>query len=405
MAFISLLDERARPKGSRDPLGFELVWVHYGRKVVGNLTTVTSSWQNFGVALLGFHWSNELCKNCAPADKQEKLQEHFIRYEQLAGYLRCSAKDEDIMGITRVKRKLSDAPNNRLSIGVEQYNLILSDQISYGLWGLYSSALRESGLINGDGRELTSKGLKTVSLIESKLKSDWYWKVMSGRKGNISVSDVQNEGKIFLKALRNKYLKELLISELLNGPGKHPCQSALYKCSAKLEAKNLESGVPLFIREIKKKTKSDVLTKSLHNIEKIERVLVISNIIFNYCRLKDGELIENVAKVISEKYDFNYLAKSNGLSGYPYEKDLEKVRLHLIAGNVSEAIEALLSLNKKIMDGRDGAAWVSREGKGKLRVRVASETAWLPEQKKIETKWDYNYFLRSYMQIASKERA
>ena len=38
MAFLSLLDERAKPKGSRDPLGFELVWSHFGRMVIGNLT-------------------------------------------------------------------------------------------------------------------------------------------------------------------------------------------------------------------------------------------------------------------------------------------------------------------------------------------------------------------------------
>ena len=59
MPFITLLDDRARPEGSRDPLGFELVWSYFGRKVVGNLTTITSSIENFAVALLGFHWANQ----------------------------------------------------------------------------------------------------------------------------------------------------------------------------------------------------------------------------------------------------------------------------------------------------------------------------------------------------------
>ena len=31
MAFLSLLDERLKPKGSRDPLGFEQVWTKFGR--------------------------------------------------------------------------------------------------------------------------------------------------------------------------------------------------------------------------------------------------------------------------------------------------------------------------------------------------------------------------------------
>jgi hypothetical protein len=32
MAFLSLLEDRAKPKRSRDPLGFELVCSYFGRK-------------------------------------------------------------------------------------------------------------------------------------------------------------------------------------------------------------------------------------------------------------------------------------------------------------------------------------------------------------------------------------
>ena len=69
MPFLSLLDDRAKPKGSRDPLGFELVWTHFGRKVVGNLTTITSSVENFTVALLGFYWVHQIHGN---ADKDSR---------------------------------------------------------------------------------------------------------------------------------------------------------------------------------------------------------------------------------------------------------------------------------------------------------------------------------------------
>ena len=103
MALISLLDDRARPKGTRDPLGFEMVWTHFGRKVIGNLTTITRSWRIFAVGLLGFHWVNQICRDEHPKNKQLLLQEHFVRYEQLAAYLRFKSGDEDTMGITRVR--------------------------------------------------------------------------------------------------------------------------------------------------------------------------------------------------------------------------------------------------------------------------------------------------------------
>ena len=80
MAFLSLLDDRAKPKGSRDPLGFELVWSHYGRQVIGNLTTVTASLNNFAVALVGFQWANELHAHLPEHGRQIRIRDSFLRY-------------------------------------------------------------------------------------------------------------------------------------------------------------------------------------------------------------------------------------------------------------------------------------------------------------------------------------
>jgi hypothetical protein len=52
--FFTDLDESLRPKGSRDPIGLEPIWSQVGRRLVGNLTTVTRSLDNFIVTLVGF---------------------------------------------------------------------------------------------------------------------------------------------------------------------------------------------------------------------------------------------------------------------------------------------------------------------------------------------------------------
>ena len=96
--FISLQDPRQRPKGTRDPLGFEQIWTLYGREVVSGLTTITNSLDNFIVALLGFYLSgiNEI-------DNDEKMM-NFIRYEQTVAYLRLHInRSQNILGITRAK--------------------------------------------------------------------------------------------------------------------------------------------------------------------------------------------------------------------------------------------------------------------------------------------------------------
>lgn len=195
MTFISLLDDRAKPKGSRDPLGFELVWSFFGRQVVGNLTTITSSLENFAVALLGFHWANELCAGNDPADRQKAVRGTFLRYEQIAAYLRYFGHSESIMGITRVKKKArTEVPAFDIGIGADEQ--ILSDQASYGLWGLYSAAMRDTGLIQGNERMLTERGLEIVRMIEQQLDKGMFLRWLKSPR--VSRSELESLSKGFM---------------------------------------------------------------------------------------------------------------------------------------------------------------------------------------------------------------
>lgn len=416
MAFLSLLDDRARPKGSRDPLGFEMVWTHFGRQVVGNLTTITSSWRIFSVGLLGFYWCNKLCHDTHPEEKQKKLQEHFIRYEQLAAYLRSSAGDDDIMGITRVRKNLK-TPAKTVRISTEQQDLILSDQVSYGIWGLYSTALRETGLIRGDYRELTERGLEVVRLIEKGLTgtsgqcdSAWCWQFLQGKKNKIKISDLKLEGEHFVKAVTSKKVKKTLIAALMQGSGGHACQLDLYNTCRVLPKEVLKGesikrgGIGPLVAAIREKSNSDELSQALDNISQVERLLVTANKLFDYLRLKDGEPLLRIAEIVHQDYSFDYIAAGPEFRSVPYGADLEVLRNHLKGGNTLAALRCLLGMNKKIMAGRGGAAWVEESGDGKLRVRVKAEKASLPKQEKLQSRWDYDYFLRSYARIAAMEK-
>lgn len=103
LTVLSLMDDRSRPKGSRDPLGIEAIWSFMGRKVVGNLTTVTSNLDNFMVALLCCHHAN------ASSDQPDQIQTNYLRAEQLAAYLRLAAGNENFLGITRPRLILKAA--------------------------------------------------------------------------------------------------------------------------------------------------------------------------------------------------------------------------------------------------------------------------------------------------------
>ena len=58
--FLTEIDSRAKVKGTRDPLGLVPLWSHFGRHVVGNLTTVTDSVRGFTTLLLGYHFTREV---------------------------------------------------------------------------------------------------------------------------------------------------------------------------------------------------------------------------------------------------------------------------------------------------------------------------------------------------------
>jgi len=106
LSIISLFDDRARPKGSRDQLGIEAVWSFMGRRVVGNLTTVTSNLENFIVALLCCYHAN------SNWTKIDQVQEQFMRTEQLAAYLKLTNAGHleltGFLAITRAGKNLQE---------------------------------------------------------------------------------------------------------------------------------------------------------------------------------------------------------------------------------------------------------------------------------------------------------
>src|SRR5688572_19662809 len=132
MAFLTELDDRAAVRGSRDPLGIVPLWSHFGRHVVGNLTTVTDSVRGFTTTLLGYYFAREIHER--EVNRAESTLALFLKFEQLAGYCRYHAKkDGKFRGIDRVKRTVGQTVV-RLSARAEDQ--ILSNQKVYGLWGL-----------------------------------------------------------------------------------------------------------------------------------------------------------------------------------------------------------------------------------------------------------------------------
>lgn len=404
MAFLSLLDERAKPKGSRDPLGFELVWSHFGRKVIGNLTTITSSMDNFAVALLGFYWANQL----VPVDGEEsarhkQIREVFLRYEQLTGYVRYFGGATDIMGITRVKKRIHD-DSFKLTLGQSADQQILSDQASYGLWGLYSSAARDTGLVAGNNRTVTSLGQTITQEILQQLGSigDELFSLLTPQKP-LGREQLERIAKTFMKAIQHKKAQEPLLEALMSGNDPEGVQNELWLITRENFSKKAErpENIEGFIKLILEGKPSERLAQYMHDIVATERLLVSVNNIFHYCRRKDGaSLAEIVDELGKKKYSYAHLPETLPEDKFPRREQLLSIIEALHNDEMPRAINEILQLNKEVMQQRSGAPWVEVEPGNTLRVKVKSEKAELRSQSYIEQRWDYDYFLGSFLNIA-----
>ena len=99
--FLTLEDPNARIQGSRDPLGVQPVWASFGRHVVTNLTTVTTSIRGFTVLLIGRLCAEKMIAKGTSGEQD--AHSIFLRAEQIGSYARHLAHgvDGDIRGIER----------------------------------------------------------------------------------------------------------------------------------------------------------------------------------------------------------------------------------------------------------------------------------------------------------------
>ena len=155
--FLTDLDPQAAIKGSRDPLGIQPIWTRMGRHVVGNLTTVSTSVRDFTTTILGYYFAERVSNE----DHGGTDLAVFLCCEQLAAYARGGInKDSVFRGTERAKKNFNE--NARLRLGTASAALILSDQKTYGLWGLYSVPSRSSGLLTGDPARVTPSVRKFI---------------------------------------------------------------------------------------------------------------------------------------------------------------------------------------------------------------------------------------------------
>jgi hypothetical protein len=89
MYFITSQDPNYTVKGSRDPLGLQVIWQEAGRWLIPNLSTVSSNIKDFQVLCIAYALKKVL--NIS----DEGFEDFFIRFEQLMAYTRYKKNPDE----------------------------------------------------------------------------------------------------------------------------------------------------------------------------------------------------------------------------------------------------------------------------------------------------------------------
>jgi hypothetical protein len=419
MPFLTKLDPNAQIKGSRDPLGLQGIWTVLGRRIVTNLTTVSTSVSDFATTMLGYAFVEQL-ENEAPA------VEIFLRWEQWAAYSRIHCHPKSfVRGIERVRSRLED--DSKVTISAAQQHQILSNQKTYGLWGLYSMPSRECGLIEPRNPRLTDEAR---AFVERE-----YWPRLqstAGLRAKKLAEALSRKNYIINLGGEHKQLT-LAIANLLATPPNRQLTSGerafftdhlLYRNPLQkhavetMPAEIAHGGTSLAPASVlswsrRAERKDEDISIRLKHVLVAESVLAPVSRLFSHLLGCDGRSIKNIVVDLEKNWgqafsrlDLDTFEDLRGAigeaAGKRQDSDIKwrDVAHAMYQADYQTLIRLLCEVNSSVMDHRGGSRWISIEN-GKIKVHAYEAPRPLPSAEELDKLWEHSYFLDSLATVAA----
>ena len=413
MPFITLEDPNAKIKGSRDPLGVQPIWSAFGRHIVTNLTTQSTSIRGFTILLLGRYLAADLLDRGMAT--REDVLDIFLRMEQVGAYVRHVAHrvEGEIRGIERVQRFVDEQRGNVI-IAADRRGMILSDQKVYGLWGLYSVPARTSGLI--------PDGALDVMPAVREFVEQHYISKLNGSAAKLSKLLIENgrlrtkDGDPIFAALApildprfssdeldfygsflrdGRYVKDA-------DTGRQERFRELLESHATLETPTGRAEIRRLARRAR--SRDEGLSVALERIAHLEAFLAPTAALFQHLLGRHGQQVTTVADEIRSVWGASVpnldrvafgelLDEIESTSTKATRAAMDHVHASLYEGDFECAIEGLVSWNEVVTGTRGSAPW-ARIGDGRrLDVRYRGPERLLPGTDEIQDLWMNSYFI------------
>ncbi|MEO6998449.1 MAG: hypothetical protein ABI112_10230 [Terracoccus sp.] len=376
MYFITEQDPNYTIKGSRDPLGFQVVWQAAGRKLIPFLSTVSGSIKDFQILCLAYAIKKELKID----DKQ--FEPFFLRFEQMMAYTRFkNYPKEGFNGVDKVRKTMSVNPTS-LRISSAIADQLLSNQKAYGIWGKYNSPFSGMGItelpdyssiyipkvlsneaFNRQAALLSKKRDAQTAYVEFDKLDEWV---------DLLQKPTGSEKKLFIDKLLDDTCGKELLKQINNNPDLRSL--SFYEL---LDA----------LIELSDNTNFKAILGYISNTEK---VICPLNRIFRYLQTKSYWKNEEIE---SDTYIKNWRANFNSAG---FDETTRSLAALLILDNY-ELVVGLVKRNEEVTARRNSAAWMQLTDKG-LEVNHF-EGAFFREDYNPETHNDFNYFFSTYISL------
>ena len=418
--FLTALDSRGAVKGSRDPLGAQSIWVRFGRYVVGNLTTQSTLVPDFTILLVGLYFAERVAETEGGVGPLEV----FLRWEQLAGYVRQRKNVRGFRGIDRTKQRLDES--SKVTLSSAPRHQILGDQRVYGIWGLYMVASQTSGLVadgthrlSPAGRDLveaafisamTKGNPKIVAQLVRNLGRVEPWRVDLDRDSALEASVARILVGKLGKTETEAYRRHLIRNEPRDGTqGRQRELAALLVDHPDLAID------PQAIRALAKAARASAgkdssLAARLERIRACEALLGPATKVFSWLLGQPGrsrgDIVKDLDRVIGsgvKGIDPDELGELKddiaGAAGGDASQRWMTIGRGFATGDSGTVLDGLLSHNREVMRERNGSSpWIELDG-DKLVVNFSEEASDLFEKRELPTLWEHPYFIASLQTI------
>lgn len=371
MYFITDKDPNYSIKGSRDPLGFQVIWQSAGRKLIPNLSTVSNNIIDFQILSLAYIIKNEF------KISDNDFESFFIKFEQIMAYTRHEKnKSEGFNGVEKVRKIMSS--NGKFKISMNEQ--ILSNQKAYGIWGKYNRPFTDMRIIQNNFYEKTFKDkLNSNEFLSKKIKS-----IITKNELEVKQSDLENFTSVIEKPENEE--KELFVDTILQDT----CNQEILTIVNQNQDWNNLSFYQLLDFFINKSSNEKFLSIIKYIIQ-VEKTICPLNRVFRYLQtqsfwnikeIEQDEFIENckVKNIINDGFDetLKALASLHQLSNY-------------------ELVKGLVKRNETICGLRNSSSWIEFTETG-IEVNHF-EGAIANKDFNPEINNDNTYFLGSYFSL------